>query len=360
LRGTVREEEDRTMSTLSKTLFGHLSDGRAAHLYTLTNTAGLVAKITDWGGIVTELHTPDRHGEPGDVVLGFDSLAPYDAKHPFFGALVGRVGNRVANARFRLDGVDYRLAANDGPHSLHGGLRGFDKQLWSAEGAVTDRGPALRLGYVSRDGEEGYPGTLRVKVTYTLTDAGALEIEYRAETDRRTPVNLTNHSYFNLAGSGLILDHELTIMARSYTPVDATLIPTGDIAPVAGTPLDFTLPTPIGARLAAVGGEPVGYDHNFVLPSPGAEPALIARVHEPTTGRVMEVETTEPGVQFYSGNFLDGTVIGKGGVAYARHAGFCLETQHYPDSVNQPTFPSVILSPGAEYRQVTVYRFGAR
>jgi aldose 1-epimerase len=345
------------MSTLSKTLFGHLSDGRAADLYTLTNTGGLVAKITNWGGIVTELHTPDRAGKLGDVVLGFDSLAPYEAKHPFFGALVGRVGNRIANARFALDGVVYQLAANDGPHALHGGLRGFDKVLWTAEGAVTERGPAVRLAYVSPDGEEGYPGTLSVKVTYTLTDAGGLEIDYRATTDRRTPVNLTNHSYFNLAGRGLILDHELTIMARSYTPVDATLIPTGELAPVAGTPLDFTRPTPIGARLAAVGGEPVGYDHNFVLPSAGAEPALIARVCEPATGRVMEVETTEPGVQFYTGNFLDGRVVGKGGVAYAQHAGFCLETQHYPDSIHHASFPSTILRPGETFKSETMYTY---
>jgi len=339
--------------------FGKLADGTAVDLYTLVNAHGVTARITNYGGIVTALLVPDRDGRLGDIVLGFDNLAAYVAGHPYFGALIGRVGNRINQARFTLDGVDYALAANDGPHALHGGLVGYDKVVWHARAAETERGLELALRYVSPDGEEGYPGTLTLDVAYVLTDADELIVDYRATTDRRTPVNLTNHSYFNLAGGGPIYDHELHLAADRYTPVDATLIPTGELAPVTGTPLDFTTSTAVGARLQAVGGTPVGYDHNFVLNAgAGAVPALAARVYEPTTGRVLSVLTTEPGIQFYSGNFLDGSLTGKGGRVYAQHTGFCLETQHYPDSPNQPNFPSVILDPGDTYRQTTVHRFG--
>jgi aldose 1-epimerase len=346
--------------SLSKSPFGRAADGTAVELYTLTNAAGMSAKITTWGGIVTELHTPDRGGNLADVVLGFDRLDPYLGTHPYFGALVGRFANRIAKGHFKLDGKDYTLAVNDKPNSLHGGLKGFDKRVWLAEGRIGDRGPALDLSYVSHDGEEGYPGTLTVHVSYTLTAANELEIAYRASTDQATPLNLTNHSYFNLAGHGLVLDHEVWLAAEQYTPVNAELIPTGQIASVIGTPLDFRTPTAIGKRLKEVGGNPVGYDHNFVLPHPGGDPVLIARVWEPTTGRVMEVETTQPGVQLYTGNFLDGSLTGKGGEVYKQHSGFCLETQHFPDSPNQPTFPSAILRPGETFAQTTVYRFTAR
>lgn len=338
--------------------FGTLADGSPVSLYTLVNAHGLVAKITNYGGIVTELHTPDRAGALGDIVLGFDNLEAYLAGHPYFGALIGRVGNRIDRARFSLDGRDYALAPNDTPHSLHGGAAGFDKKVWTATSALTDNGPALTLTYVSHDGEEGYPGTLTVTAVYTLTNDDTLAIDYTATTDARTPVNLTNHSYFNLGLRGHHYSHVLSLAAARFTPVDDTLIPTGDIVSVAGTPLDFTAPTAIGARIASLTGEPGGYDHNFVLDAGGGELALAARVCEPVTGRTMEVWTTEPGIQFYSGNFLDGSLTGKGGVVYAKHTGFCLETQHYPDSINQPNFPSIVLSPGEVYRTTTVHRFG--
>jgi aldose 1-epimerase len=341
---------------ISRSAFGKTREGAAVELYTLTNSKGMKAKIITYGAIVTELIVPDRAGKAGDVVLGFDNLDQYLAPNPYFGAIVGRVGNRIAKGRFRLGSVEYKLATNDGPNHLHGGLKGFDKVVWKAKPAATVDGPSLELSYLSPDGEEGYPGNLSCKVVYTLTEENAVRIDYTATTDKPTPVNLTNHAYFNLAGpgSGDILDHELMIAARRYTPVDDTLIPTGEIASVANTPMDFTKPMTIGARIAQVKG---GYDHNYVLDSGGSKtPVLAARVREKKTGRVMEVYTTQPGVQFYTGNFLDGTISGIGG-AYRQHYGFCLETQHFPDSVHHSNFPSVILNPGETYRQTTTYKF---
>lgn len=349
-------------ASMRKTDFGKTSDGTAVDLYVLTNAKGVTAKVMTYGAILTELHVPDRDGKPDDVVLGFDDLGGYLAGHPYFGATVGRVANRIARGRFTLDGKEYRLAVNNGPNALHGGRKGFDKVVWEAEPAEAKDGVAVRFRYRSPDGEEGYPGNLSAAVTYTLTDDNALRLDYTATTDKPTPVNLTNHSYFNLAGprAGDILGHELMLAADKYTPVDDTLIPTGEVRPVRGTPLDFTTPTTIGSRIDQLKGEPGGYDHNFVLRGGGKQPALAARVREPKTGRVLEMFTTEPGVQFYTGNFLDGTVKGKGGVVYGKHAGFCLEAQHYPDSVNHPDFPSTILKPGQTYTQTTVYQFSAK
>lgn len=343
--------------------FGETAEGVPVELYTLTNAHGLEVRAMTYGGIIVSLKVPDRDGNLGDVVLGYDSLDGYLEASPYFGAIIGRYGNRIANARFTLDGVEYSLAANDGPNALHGGEKGFDKVVWRAEPFQNEEGVGVVFAHTSADGEEGYPGTLEARVTYTLTDANELVFDYHAVTDKATPVNLTQHTYFNLAGagSGDILDHELMLNASRFTPVDSTLIPTGQIVAVAGTPFDFTTPAAIGARIDAedeqigFGG---GYDHNYVLDrGEGEEMALAARVHEPTTGRVMEVTTTEPAVQFYSGNFLDGTITGKGGRVYGHRSGFCLETQHYPDSPNQPDFPSTILRPGEEYTSRTVYTF---
>jgi aldose 1-epimerase len=329
--------------------------------YTLTNRDGLVATITDLGGHLTELHLPDRSGRTADVVLGHSTLESYRdrAITPYFGAIVGRYANRIAGGRFTLDGTPYTLATNDGPHHLHGGESGFDQKVWDAEPMPDGPdGPALRLTCSSPDGEEGYPGLLRATVVYTLTHDNALTIDYRATADAPTVVNLTNHAYFNLAGEAsgaVVTDHVLQLHAARYTVVDETLIPTGELAPVRGTPFDFTTPRPIGERLADVAGP--GHDHNFVIDGePGAlRPA--ARVHHPGSGRVMEIHTTQPGVQFYDGNLLDGSITGKGGRAYVKHYGFCLETQHFPDSPNRPGFPSTVLRPGEEYHEVTVHRF---
>jgi aldose 1-epimerase len=337
--------------------FGKLPDGTVVDLYALTNAKGLLAKVTNYGTIITELHVPDRQGRLGDVVLGFDKFAPYLKEHPFFGATVGRVANRIAQGRFTLDGKTYSLAVNNGPNHLHGGLKGFDKVLWQAEPLA---GAAVRFSYTSPDGEEGYPGTLAVTVTMTVTDANELRVDYAATTDKPTPVNLTNHSFFNLAGAESALGHELMIAADHYTPTNSALIPTGEIKPVKGTPLDFTTPQPIGARFAQLHNDPIGYDTNYVLNSGGKGLALAARVCEPGSGRVMEVHTTQPGVQLYTANYLDGSLTGKRGMAYQQHSALCLETQHFPDSVNQPAFPSVILRPGQTYRHTTVYKFSTQ
>jgi len=345
---------------IRKSAFGKTAEGQV-DLYTLTNRSGIEVRITNYGGRVVSILAPDRHGKMADVVLGFDSLDDYLGSNPFFGALVGRYANRIAKARFTLDGVEYKLAQNNGPNSLHGGLKGFDKVIWAARELLKDP-PTLELTYVSQDGEEGYPGKLKAKVVYALTDKNELRIDYTATTDKDTVLNLTNHSYFNLAGQGTgdILKHEIMINADRFTPVDATLIPTGELRQVQGTPLDFRRATAIGARIDADDEQlkfGKGYDHNFVINRTGHGLSLAARVTEPESGRVMEVLTTQPGVQFYTGNFLDGTVHGKGGKVYGRRSAFCLETQHFPDSPNQPKFPSAEIKPGQTYHQTTVYKF---
>jgi aldose 1-epimerase len=343
---------------IKKQFFGKTEDGKSVDSYTLTNAHGLKAEIITFGGIVTSLQVPDRNGKFADIVLGCDDVNDYAKKSPYFGALIGRFGNRIAKGKFTLDGVEHTLATNNSPNHLHGGVKGFDKVVWTAKPMQTKEGQALKLTYKSRDGEEGYPGNLSCTVTYTLTDNNELKISYEAKTDKDTIVNLTHHSYFNLAGfsSGDVLGHELMINADRFTPVDKTLIPTGEIKAVKGTPWDFTKPTAIGSRIKDVEG---GYDHNYVLNSSNGSLALAATAYEPKTGRVLEVSTTEPGVQFYSGNFLDGTLKGKGAV-YNKHAGFCLEAQHFPDSPNKSNFPSVVLKPGKKYTQLTVYKFSAR
>jgi aldose 1-epimerase len=345
-------------ASITTTSFGALPDGTLAQLFTLTNAHGLRATITDYGGIVTSLLAPDRHGQLGDVVLGYDSLAGYlDDGGTYFGALVGRYANRIAHGRFELDGQVYQLATNNGPNHLHGGRHGFDKVQWQAHTEMGPQGPALFLRHRSPAGDEGYPGTLTVQVRYTLTDDNALRIDYEAQTDEATPLNLTNHSYFNLSAgrSTNVLSHELTLYADRYTVVDEQLIPTGELRPVAGTPMDFTAPQPIGARISQVPG---GYDHNWVLNQAPAGLALAAVALDAKSGRRLEVLTDQPGIQFYAGNFLDGSLEGKGGVMYDQNAGFCLETQHFPDSPNQPSFPNTILQPEQVFRSTTEYRFG--
>jgi aldose 1-epimerase len=356
-------------SSVTLTPFGRLKDGREASLYSLVNANGLRMDVTNYGAIVVRLFAPDRAGRLDDIVLGYNTLDEYVKATPYFGAIVGRYGNRIAGGRFTLDGRTYTLATNNTPGGmpchLHGGNVGFDKVLWTAEALLADNVPGLKLRYLSKDGEEGYPGNLDVTVHYWLTNDNALRIEYRATADKATPVNLTQHSYFNLKGEGRgdILDHVLTLKASRMTPVNAGLIPTGQFLPVAGTPLDFTTPHSIGERIGAAheqltfGG---GYDHNWVLDSGGGKLAPAATVYEPLSGRMLEVHTEEPGIQFYCGNFLDGSLTGKSGRVYPFRGGFCLETQHYPDSPNQPNFPSTVLRPGKEYRTTTVYRFSAR
>jgi aldose 1-epimerase len=343
---------------VARASFGHHA-GQPLDTFTLRNAHGIEVKATTFGATITSIVTPDRAGERGEITLGFDTPNEYVKNTPFFGALVGRYGNRIARARFVLDGQTYTLAANNGPNHLHGGVVGFDKVMWKGE-ALTGKSGVV-FSRRSPDGEEGYPGNLDVRVTYTLTDDNELVVDYHAVTDKATPVNLTQHTYFNLAGTGDILGHQVMIDADRYTPVDSTLIPTGELAPVAGTPFDFRKSTAVGARidqphpqLKSAGG----YDHNWVLNKKGAGRQLAARVVEPTTGRTLEVSTTEPGVQFYAGNFLDGTVVGRGGRAYQRRTGLCLETQHFPDSPNQAAFPSTILRPGQEYKTQTAFRFG--
>jgi aldose 1-epimerase len=347
------------------TAFGHTPTGKAVHLFTLQNDQGMQASISTLGGTLTSLLVPDKNGWLSDVVLGFNSLADYTSElftkeNTYFGALIGRYGNRIAKGQFTLDGQTFQLPVNNAPNSLHGGLLGFDKQVWQATPGTSVDGPTLTLTYVSKDGEEGYPGTLAVQVVYTLTHDNGLRLDYSATTDRATVLNLTSHSYFNLARgtAPTILDHVLTLYADQFTPVDATLIPTGELRAVAGTPFDFITPHAIGARMAQVPG---GYDHNWVLAQQQRpRPELAARVYEPTSGRTMDVYTDQPGVQCYTGNFLKGNLIGKDGVVYGQHAGFCLETQHFPDSPNQPQFPSTVLRPGETFRSTTEYCFGVR
>lgn len=334
--------------------FGKLPDGTPVQIFTLFNSAGLSAKVSDYGTILTELDVPDRHGKNGDIVLGFDNLEQYLKGHPYFGATVGRVANRIAKGRFTLDGKTYALAVNNGPNHLHGGLKGFDKAVWKT---TPQEGAAVQFTYTSGDGEEGYPGKLDVTVLIALTESNELAITVTAICDKPTPVNVTNHSYFNLATQGDVLQHELTIAADHFTPKDDTSIPTGEIRPVRGTPMDFTRPHVVGSRFPELNERPVGYDHNFVLNGGGKGLEFAARLFEPKSGRVMEVFTTQPGVQLYTANYLDGSLIGKRGQPYHRHSGLCLETQHFPDSVNHPNFPSVILRPGQTYRQTTVHKF---
>lgn len=330
------------------------ADGKKVFLYTLTNAKGNSVSITNYGGIVTAWNTPDSKGNKGNIVVGFDSLSGYLGSHPYFGAIIGRYGNRIGDAKFTLDGKEYQLAANNGKNHLHGGNKGYDKVVWDAKPGL-DSIATLALSYHSADGEEGYPGNLHVEVVYTFNNDDELVIEYTAQTDKATPVNLTNHAYFNLSGdvNNTILGHELKINADAYTPVDSTLIPTGEISPVKGTAFDFTTFHKIGERIADVTG---GYDHNFVLTRKGSDLEMVAVLRDSTSGRKLEVYTTEPGLQFYSGNFLDGTIKANDGKAVQKHAALCLETQHFPDSPNKPNFPSVILKPGEKYHTVTKYK----
>jgi aldose 1-epimerase len=348
------------VSKVEKVPFG-TADGKAVDLYVLTDAGGMVAKIMTYGATVTELDTPDRDGTMDDVVLGFDTLAGYLGKEPYFGAIVGRVGNRIAKGRFTLDGHTYQLATNDGPNHLHGGIKGFDKVVWNAE-VVPGDAPSVKFTYLSKDGEEGYPGNCHVTVVYTIANSDELRIDYTVTTDKDTPVNVTNHSYFNLGGpeKGNILGHILTLNADKYTVVDDTLIPTGELRAVAGTPMDFRTPMAIGSRIKQVGGHPVGYDHNYVINAGAQGLNLVGSVYDPVSGRAMEISSTEPGVQFYSGNFLDGTITGKKGVVYGQYWGLALETQHFPDAMNHPEFESDVLKAGQTYRSTTIYRFSAR
>jgi aldose 1-epimerase len=343
--------------------FGKTADGTEIQLFTLTNAQGLKATISTYGGTLTSLLVPDKNGKLSDVILGFDNVSGYlspefKKANPYFGALIGRYGNRIAKGKFTLDGHTYQVGINNNGNSLHGGVVGFNQKVWTAKPGTSTDGQTLTLTYLSKDGEEGYPGNLQVTVVYTLTADNALKIDYTATTDKATPVNLTNHTYFNLAlgQSKDVLAHQMTIPADRYTVVDANLIPTGELKPVKGTPFDFTSPHAIGERIAQVPG---GYDHNWALNNTTGQHSA-ATVYEPSTGRTMEVTTDEPGVQFYTGNFLDGSLKGKGGVVYGKHAGFCLETQHFPDSPNQPKFPSTILNPGETYHTTTSYTFGVR
>ncbi|HEX7295297.1 MAG TPA: aldose epimerase family protein [Pyrinomonadaceae bacterium] len=344
--------------------FGKTPDGQNVELFTLTNGMGTEAKITNYGGIVVSLSIPDRNRKFADVVLGFNDLESYLNQRQYFGTIIGRYGNRIAKGRFSLNGVEYKLATNNGPNHLHGGIKGFDKVVWTPAPTTTRNAASLSLTYLSKDGEEGYPGNLEVKVVYTLTNNNDLKIDYSATTDKDTVVNLTHHSYFNLAGEGNgdILSHELRLHAPHYLPTDATSIPTGEIRSVARTPFDFMTAKAIGERINQNDQQLEfgnGYDHNWVISTnrPG-QLNVVAEVYEPTTGRAMRVSTTEPGIQFYTGNFLDGTLTGKSGKPYPRRSGFCLETQHYPDSPNQPKFPTTTLKKGATYTSTTIYHFG--
>ncbi|SMO39782.1 aldose epimerase family protein [Gracilimonas mengyeensis] len=354
ISGCQKAEEKKPVTNQES--FGTLEDGREAHLYTLKNSKGMEVKVTNYGGTVTSIVVPDAEGNMDNVILGYDDVAGYEADNPFFGATIGRYGNRIAEGKFELNGEEYQLNINDGENHLHGGEKGFFKVLWNTE-EVTDN--SLTISYLSEDGEQGYPGNLEVSVTFTVTEDNGLNIDYTATTDKATPVNLTNHSYFNLSGDPetRILDHMLTIDADHYTPVNEQLIPTGEIAPVEGTAFDFTEPHEIGARIDQIEG---GYDHNYVLDRSGEGMENIATLYDPETGRQMDVITTEPGIQFYSGNFLDGSLQAPDGTPFIQYSALCLETQHYPDSPNQPDFPSTILEPGETYQTQTTYRFSVR
>ena len=349
--------------------FGKTKEGTPVEIYTLRNARGCEARISNYGGIVVSLTVPDRNGKLDDVLLGFDTLPEYEANSPYFGALIGRYGNRIARGKFTLDGKDYTLAINDPPNTLHGGKVGFDKRVWQATEGSSSEGPTLTLRYTSKDGEEGYPGTLKVTAVYTLNNDNALTVDFTATTDAPTVLNLTNHAYFDLRGAastGDILGHEVTLKASKYLPVDATSIPLGEQRPVAGTPFDFTKPMAIGSRIDDPDPQlhlgPGGYDHCYVLDgyTEKREPFLAAHVYEPTSGRVLELWTSEPGVQFYTGNFLKGAFAGKGGKVYGKRSAFCLEPQHFPDSPNQPGFPSVVLRPGQTYHNTFSYRFSVQ
>jgi aldose 1-epimerase len=340
---------------IQKQSFGKTDDGTPVDLYTLTGSRGFEVKVTNYGATIVSIKATDRQGKIADVVLGFDDLDGYLHRNRFFGSIAGRYANRIAKGKFYLGGRDYTLAKNNGENHLHGGLKGFDKIVWAGKETPT----GVALSYTSKDGEEGYPGNLSVTVTYSVTDDNAVRIDYSATTDKETVVNLTNHSYFNLAGSGTILKHEMMINADRFTPVDSGLIPTGELRPVKGTPMDFTKPVAIGARIDQKDeqlGLGHGYDHNWVVNGNPGTLRLAARVHDPASGRILEVQTTEPGVQLYTSNFLDGSIKGKGGQAYAARSGFCLETQHFPDSPNKPAFPSTVLKPGGRYTSTTVYK----
>ena len=349
-------------ATVTKRTFGKTPAGETVDLYTLRNKHGVETQITNYGGIVVSLKVPDRNGKFDDVVLGFNEFEKYLKNDPYLGAIIGRYGNRIAKGRFKLNGVEYKLAVNNGENHLHGGIKGFDKVVWTGKGTQTKSGPAVVLTYLSKDGEEGYPGNLRVWVVYTLRDDNVLQIEYSATTDKETVINLTHHSYFNLSGEGNgdILNHILKIDASRFVPTDAGSIPTGELRNVAGTPFDFIPPTAIGARInqddeqLKLGN---GYDHTFIINGQPGKLRIAATVREPSSGRVMEVWTTEPGMQLYTGNFLDGSLTGKSGKPYPRRSGFCLETQHYPDSPNQHSFPTTTLKKGVRYNSLTIYKF---
>lgn len=344
--------------TISERPFGTTKSGQKVSEFILTNPGGVSASILTWGGIIRSIIVPDSQGKNADIVLGFDSLQPYEERHPYFGTITGRYANRIAQGTFTLDGSTYTLAKNNGPNHLHGGTYGFDRVVWKASTSTTSDSATLLLSYVSADGEEGYPGEVSTRVAYTLSSDNSLTVEYTATSTKATPINLTNHSYFNLAGhnTGDVLGHTLTIEGARYVPVDETSIPLGPLAPVDKTPFDFRAPQLIGARISQVG---IGYDHTYVLSTAPRPLHFAARASDPVSGRYLEVLTTEPGVQLYTGNYLDGSVKGKGGAAYKKHAGFCLETQHFPDSPNQPTYPSTILRPGETYSSKTVMKFGA-
>lgn len=348
---------DSSNVTLMKTEFGKI-DNQVINLYTLTNANGITVKITNYGAIITAILTPDKNGISGDIVLGFDSLAPYLSGHPYFGCIAGRFANRINKGKFTLGGQTYQLSINNGPNHLHGGINGFDKKVWQAQEVLDSAGAGVVMTLLSPDGDEGYPGNLKVTVTYRLGENDELSCLIEAETDKPTPVNLCNHTYFNLNGAKTsILDHILEIFANNYTEVDQNLIPTGVLPEVQGGPMDFSTPYRIGERIDKVQG---GYDHNYVLVKGQSGPEIAARLYDPFSGRMVEVLTTQPGVQFYSGNFLDGTITGKGGTVYYKHWGMCLETQHFPDSPNQKSFPDAILLPGEKFQELTIYRFSVK